>query len=96
VEVLATAIVFIKMGLLNGLPVEADEIDPLFIEMASILIFLNYVILKQLLNFQHFCQPIHHHVGVFRKAPKLVYYHANRWTPTGICMVCRISPLKRH
>lgn len=36
----------IKMGLLNGLPIEADEIDPLFIEMASILIFLNYVILN--------------------------------------------------
>ena len=70
---------FIKLGLLTGLPIEADEIDPLFIEMASILIFLNQVILKQLLNFQHFCQPIHHHVGVFRKAPKLVYYHAYRW-----------------
>ena len=87
----------IKMGLLNGLPIEADEIDPLFIEMASILIFLNYVILKQLLiNFQHFCQPIHHHVGVFRKAPKLVYYHhANRWTLEFVWF-CRISPLKRQ
>lgn len=38
---------FIKTGLLTGLPIEADEIDPLFIEMASILIFLNQVILKQ-------------------------------------------------
>lgn len=77
----------IKMGLLNGLPIEADEIDPLFIEMASILIFLNYVILRQLLNFQHFCQLIHHHVGVFRKASQTNLLPSCQQMDTGICMV---------
>lgn len=57
VEGLASAIGLIKMGPLNGLPIEADEIGPLFIEMASILIFLNYVILKQLLNSYNFVSP---------------------------------------
>lgn len=96
VEGLASAIGLIKMGLLNGLPIEADEIGPLFIEMASILIFLSQLCHSETATqFLQFCQPINHHVGVFGKVPKTSQLPCLQMD-SGICTVCRICPLTRQ